>query len=65
MSCESAIILPKITENERGKDEMGLNKRSRAITEGDARATNRSMLYPVGFTPSDFDCSMFKAAGIT
>jgi hypothetical protein len=33
---------------------MGLNKRSRAITEGDARAANRSMLYPVGFTPSDF-----------
>jgi hypothetical protein len=31
---------------------MGLNKRSRAITE--ARAANRSMLYPVGFTPSDF-----------
>jgi dihydroxy-acid dehydratase len=24
------------------------------ITEGDARAANRSMLYPVGFAPSDF-----------
>ena len=33
---------------------MGLNRRSRVITEGDARAANRSMLYPVGFRPGDF-----------
>jgi dihydroxy-acid dehydratase len=33
---------------------MALNRRSRVITEGDARAANRSMLYPVGFTPGDF-----------
>lgn len=33
---------------------MGLNRRSRVITEGDARAANRSMLYPVGFKPGDF-----------
>jgi len=31
-----------------------LNRRSRVITEGDERAANRSMLYPVGFTPADF-----------
>ncbi len=34
---------------------MALNRRSRVITEGDARAANRSMLYPVGFTRADFD----------
>jgi len=33
---------------------MALNRRSRAITEGDARSANRAMLYPVGFTPKDF-----------
>ena len=33
---------------------MALNRRSRVITDGDARAANRSMLYPVGFTPGDF-----------
>jgi dihydroxy-acid dehydratase len=33
---------------------MALNRRSRVITEGDARAANRAMLYPVGFTPADF-----------
>lgn len=33
---------------------MALNRRSRVITEGDARAANRSMLYPVGFKPGDF-----------
>lgn len=33
---------------------MGLNRHSRVITEGDARAANRSMLYPVGFTRADF-----------
>ena len=33
---------------------MALNKRSRVITEGDARSANRAMLYPVGFTAADF-----------
>lgn len=33
---------------------MALNRHSRVITEGDARAANRSMLYPVGFTKADF-----------
>lgn len=33
---------------------MAHNRRSRVITEGDVRAANRSMLYPVGFTPADF-----------
>jgi dihydroxy-acid dehydratase len=33
---------------------VGLNRRSRIITEGDARAANRAMLYPVGFTREDF-----------
>jgi dihydroxy-acid dehydratase len=33
---------------------LALNRHSRAITEGDARAANRSMLYPVGFTAADF-----------
>jgi dihydroxy-acid dehydratase len=33
---------------------VALNRRSRVITEGDARAANRSMLYPVGFKPGDF-----------
>ena len=33
---------------------MGLNRHSRVITEGDARAANRSMLYPVRFTRADF-----------
>jgi dihydroxy-acid dehydratase len=33
---------------------VALNRRSRIITEGDARAANRAMLYPVGFTREDF-----------
>jgi dihydroxy-acid dehydratase len=37
------------------EDDVALNRRSRVITEGDARAANRSMLYPVGFTRADFD----------
>jgi dihydroxy-acid dehydratase len=36
------------------EDKVTLNRRSRVITEGDERAANRSMLYPVGFTPADF-----------
>jgi len=33
---------------------VALNRRSHVITDGDARAANRSMLYPVGFTAADF-----------
>jgi dihydroxy-acid dehydratase len=33
---------------------VALNRRSRVITEGDARSANRAMLYPVGFTVEDF-----------
>jgi dihydroxy-acid dehydratase len=40
--------------NEFREDNVALNRRSRVITEGDERAANRSMLYPVGFTPADF-----------
>jgi len=52
--CGSADILSKIAENEIREDNVALNRRSRVITEGDTRAANRSMLYPVGFTPGDF-----------
>jgi dihydroxy-acid dehydratase len=52
--CGSADILSKITENQIREDNVALNRRSRVITEGDTRAANRSMLYPVGFTPGDF-----------
>jgi dihydroxy-acid dehydratase len=34
---------------------VALNRRSHIITEGDARAASRAMLYPVGFRPADFD----------
>jgi dihydroxy-acid dehydratase len=37
-----------------GEDEVKLNRRSRVITEGDARSAARAMLYPVGFGPADF-----------
>jgi dihydroxyacid dehydratase/phosphogluconate dehydratase len=33
---------------------VALNRRSYVITDGDARAANRSMLYPVGFSAADF-----------
>jgi dihydroxy-acid dehydratase len=36
------------------EDKVALNRRSHVITDGDARAANRSMLYPVGFTAADF-----------
>jgi dihydroxy-acid dehydratase len=36
------------------ENEVALNRRSRVITEGDARSPARAMLYPVGFTASDF-----------
>jgi dihydroxy-acid dehydratase len=34
--------------------DVALNRRSRVITEGDARSANRAMLYPVGFAAADF-----------
>jgi len=34
---------------------MSANRRSRTITEGDARSPNRAMLRAVGFTDADFD----------
>jgi len=36
------------------ENKVALNRRSRVITEGDARSANRAMLYPVGFTAKDF-----------
>jgi dihydroxyacid dehydratase/phosphogluconate dehydratase len=33
---------------------MSLNRKSRLVTEGDARAPNRAMLRAVGFTDGDF-----------
>jgi dihydroxy-acid dehydratase len=42
-------------QSEAPEDQVALNRRSRVITEGDARAANRSMLYPVGFTQRDFE----------
>ncbi len=41
---------------------MALNRRSRVITEGDARSANRSMLYPVGFTAADFEKAIVGVA---
>jgi dihydroxy-acid dehydratase len=42
------------TRDKFGEDEVKLNKRSRVITEGDARSAARAMLYPVGFSSADF-----------
>src|SRR5437870_914390 len=36
------------------EENVALNRRSHVITDGDARAANRSMLYPVGFSAADF-----------
>ena len=33
---------------------MSINRRSKNITEGVARAPNRSMYYAMGYTESDF-----------
>src|SRR5215212_1541313 len=41
---------------------MAYNERSKAITEGVARAPNRSMYYAMGYTKSDFDKPMIGIA---
>ncbi|HRP98475.1 MAG TPA: dihydroxy-acid dehydratase, partial [Rhodocyclaceae bacterium] len=41
---------------------MSLNRRSRNITEGVARAPNRSMFYAMGYQPGDFDKPMVGVA---
>jgi dihydroxy-acid dehydratase len=41
---------------------MKLNRRSRNITEGVARAPNRSMYYALGYTATDFDKPMIGVA---
>jgi dihydroxy-acid dehydratase len=41
---------------------MTINRRSRHITEGVARAPNRSMFYGMGYEPADFDKPMIGVA---
>ena len=41
---------------------MAHNERSRHVTEGDVRAPNRSMYYPMGYTRADFDKPMIGVA---
>jgi dihydroxy-acid dehydratase len=41
---------------------MTANRRSRNITEGVARAPNRSMFYAMGYEKSDFDKPMIGIA---
>ena len=41
---------------------MSSNRRSRNITEGVARAPNRSMYYAMGYVKSDFDKPMIGVA---
>ena len=41
---------------------MSINRRSKNITEGVARAPNRSMYYAMGYTPSDFAKPMIGVA---
>ena len=43
-----------LTKPDKGGSTTGLNKRSRAVTEGDARSPNRAMMRAVGFTDEDF-----------
>ncbi len=38
------------------------NERSRHVTEGDVRAPNRAMYYPMGYTRADFDKPMIGVA---
>src|SRR5262249_57455016 len=55
--CDDGLVnsAPCLLELRKTKEDVvALNRRSRVITEGDARAANRSMLYPVGFTAADF-----------
>ena len=44
------------------KTAMTINRRSRNITEGVARAPNRSMYYALGYEPGDFDKPMIGVA---
>ncbi len=41
---------------------MAHNERSRHVTEGDVRAPNRAMYYPMGYTRADFDKPMIGVA---
>ena len=41
---------------------MAHNERSRHVTEGDLRAPNRAMYYPMGYTRADFDKPMIGVA---
>ena len=41
---------------------MALNRRSKNITEGVARAPNRSMYYAMGYTEGDFSKPMVGVA---
>ncbi|NCY05163.1 MAG: hypothetical protein EBX46_06225, partial [Burkholderiaceae bacterium] len=46
------------------KTEKRLNERSRKVTEGVARAPNRSMYYAMGYKESDFGKPMVGVAKI-
>ncbi len=41
---------------------MAHNERSKHVTEGDVRAPNRAMYYPMGYTRADFDKPMIGVA---
>ena len=41
---------------------MAHNERSRHVTEGDVRAPNRAMYYPMGYTRADFDKPLIGVA---
>ncbi|RMF22685.1 MAG: dihydroxy-acid dehydratase, partial [Deltaproteobacteria bacterium] len=43
-----------MSNDNRGGDTRGLNRRSKTITDGDSRAPNRAMLRAVGFGDEDF-----------
>jgi len=43
-------------------DDLPINRRSRHVTEGTARAPNRSMYYGMGYRRSDFDKPMIGVA---
>ncbi|HMN57968.1 MAG TPA: dihydroxy-acid dehydratase, partial [Ottowia sp.] len=44
------------------KPNLPINRRSANITQGKARASNRSMFYGMGYTESDFDKPMVGVA---
>ncbi len=41
---------------------MAMNERSKHVTQGDVRAPNRAMYYPMGYTRADFDKPMIGVA---